>query len=137
MILRRVPATSSVLTAVAKGIIQANDNGILLENGGHLSWTTTGHGTFCIEWILLVEKWQDAHQQEFLWHQRCCRKQNLTSRGRYSKCKPSITFQMKSSQILIRPRSHTCLRETALCLKKELKGTTNKSPLQGKGKRSK
>ena len=35
--LRGVPLTSSVINAVAKGIVQANDRTLLVENGGHLS----------------------------------------------------------------------------------------------------
>ena len=35
--LRRAPVTSSVINAVAKGIVQANDRTLLVENGGHLS----------------------------------------------------------------------------------------------------
>ena len=41
--LRGAPVTSSVINAVAKGIVQANDRTLLVENGGHLSllndWT--------------------------------------------------------------------------------------------------
>ena len=35
--LRGAPVTSSVINAVAKGIVQANDRTLLVENGGHLS----------------------------------------------------------------------------------------------------
>ena len=35
--LRRAPVTSSVINAVAKGIVQANDRTLLVKNGGHLS----------------------------------------------------------------------------------------------------
>ena len=35
--LRGAPITSSVINAVAKGIAQANDRTLLVENGGHLS----------------------------------------------------------------------------------------------------
>ena len=34
---RGTPVTSSVINAVAKGIVQANDRTLLVENGGHLS----------------------------------------------------------------------------------------------------
>ena len=41
--LRGAPVNSSVINAVAKGIVQANDRTLLVENGGHLSllndWT--------------------------------------------------------------------------------------------------
>ena len=41
--LRGAPVTSSVINSVAKGIVQANDRTLLVENGGHLSllndWT--------------------------------------------------------------------------------------------------
>ena len=41
--LRGAPVTSSVINGVAKGIVQANDRTLLVENGGHLSllndWT--------------------------------------------------------------------------------------------------
>ena len=41
--LRGAPVTSSVINNVAKGIVQANDRTLLVENGGHLSllndWT--------------------------------------------------------------------------------------------------
>ena len=41
--LRGAPVTSSVINAVPKGIVQANDRTLLVENGGHLSlwnyWT--------------------------------------------------------------------------------------------------
>ena len=35
--LRGAPVTSSVINAVAKGIVQANDRTLLVENGAHLS----------------------------------------------------------------------------------------------------
>ena len=35
--LRGAPVTSSVINAVAKGIVQANDKTLLVKNGGHLS----------------------------------------------------------------------------------------------------
>ena len=35
--LRGVPVTSSIINAVAKGIVQANDRTLHVENGGHLS----------------------------------------------------------------------------------------------------
>ena len=35
--LRGAPVTSSVINAVARGIVQANDRTLLVENGGHLS----------------------------------------------------------------------------------------------------
>ena len=35
--LRGAPVTSSVINAVAKGIVQANGRTLLVENGGHLS----------------------------------------------------------------------------------------------------
>ena len=41
--LRGAPVTSSIINTVAKGIVQANDRTLLVENGGHLSlssdWT--------------------------------------------------------------------------------------------------
>ena len=35
--LRGASVTSSVINAVAKGIVQANDRTLLVKNGGHLS----------------------------------------------------------------------------------------------------
>ena len=35
--LRRAPVICSLINAVAKGIVQANDRTLLVENGGHLS----------------------------------------------------------------------------------------------------
>ena len=35
--LRGAPVTSSVINAVAKGIVQANNRTLVFENGGHLS----------------------------------------------------------------------------------------------------
>ena len=46
--LRGAPATPSVINAVAKGIAQANDRTLLVENGGHLSLTYCNHRqNFC------------------------------------------------------------------------------------------
>ena len=46
--LRGAPATPSVINAVAKGIAQANDRTLLVENGDHLSLTYCNHRqNFC------------------------------------------------------------------------------------------
>ena len=50
--LRGAPVTSSVINAVAKGIVQANDRTLLVEDGGHLS-LMIGRERFYIVWAPL------------------------------------------------------------------------------------
>ena len=50
--LRGAPVTSSVINAVAKGIVQANDRTLLVENGGHL-FLMLGRERFYIVWAPL------------------------------------------------------------------------------------
>ena len=69
--LRGATVTSSVINAVAKGIVQANNRTLLLENGGHLSLSNDWERRFYIVWTPLDVRWLDVLQPppEFLQHQ--------------------------------------------------------------------
>ena len=51
--MRGAPITSQVITSVARGIIEANDRSILIENGGYL----TLNNQWCRNFLYRLEKY--------------------------------------------------------------------------------
>ena len=60
----------SVISAVARGTVLANNWTLLVENGDHLT-LSNDWVKFYTEWTALAVRWLDAlsQPQEFVWHQ--------------------------------------------------------------------
>ena len=55
--LKGVPAHASVINAVAKGIVLANDRSLLVENGGCISLNDDGREKYFTKWNCKGKKW--------------------------------------------------------------------------------
>ena len=78
--LKGAPISSSIISANGKGIVIANVRMLLVENGGHLSFSDSWARNIRNE---MVKRWKDAWQQHarFPWHQLCARKKNSLFNG--------------------------------------------------------
>ena len=79
--LKGVSISSFIINAIAKGILNANDRTLLVENGGHLSFSDSLTRNICNEMERNGKKMHGNNTQDFPWHQLGLKKKNSRFNG--------------------------------------------------------